>query len=119
MLRALETFEAVDYRFEVDGDVIEQGEAILVKLMVDSKSASMVVNGCLFLNTSSFRYLDFETEDGTAVARLYGDGTMLEVRADPSREVAPGVPRGQLRMLEDTVFDLESFVVVEEEDDEE
>ena len=63
MIRALETLEAVEYAYIVDGDTISEGEATLVKLMADSGSATMAVNGCLFLNVSSFRYLDFSTDD--------------------------------------------------------
>ncbi len=120
MVRALDTLEAVDYRYEVDGQTMEQGEATLVKLMVDSTSASMIVNGCLFLNISSFRFLDFATEDGIAVVRLRGDGTVLELRADPERDAAAAtdVRRGQLRLLEGSAYDLEPFVVVDDEDDE-
>ena len=60
MLRALETLENLDYRYVVAGELIEEGRAALVKLMADPESATLIVNGCLFLNVSSFRYLDFE-----------------------------------------------------------
>ena len=60
MLRALETLENLEYRFLAHGDVIQEGRAALVKLMADPESATLIVNGCLFLNVMSFRYLDFE-----------------------------------------------------------
>ena len=36
--------------------------------MADPESATLVVNGCLFLNVASFRYLDFEPVEGDAGA---------------------------------------------------
>ncbi len=118
MIRALETLEAVDYVYEVDGAVIDEGPATLVKLMFDSESSTIVVNSCLFLNVSSFRYLDFSTEDEIAVVQLFGDGTTLTLRTDPSREVED-LPRGQLRLIETPAFDLEPYLLGDDEDDEE
>ncbi|MDH4140356.1 MAG: hypothetical protein OEV43_07270 [Coriobacteriia bacterium] len=115
MIRALETLESLDYVYEVDGAVVAQGRATLVKLMADLESATMAVNGCLFLNVASFRYLDFATEDdGMCVMRLFGDGTVLTLVAEPENAT---MPKGQLRLLEEAPFDLESYVVEEEEDD--
>ena len=117
MLRALETLEAIDYSFEVDSQPMSEGSATLVKLIADEESATVAVNGCLFLNVSSFRYLDFETDlDGECVIRLYGDGTLLELRSDSERD-ADQPPRGQLRMLEDSLFDLRHYVVADDDDE--
>ncbi len=116
MIRALETLEAVEYRYEVDESVIAQGSTTLVKLMYDNDSATMVLNGCLFLNAASFKYLDFETtEANRCVVTLYGDGTRMTLTADSERDVVE-VPRGQLRLLEDAAFDA-TFVMSEEDDD--
>lgn len=115
MLRALETLEAVDYSYEVDGATVSEGASTLVKLMLDHESATMVVNGCLFLNVASFQYLDFATEDEHCVVRLFGDGTTLTLRADTERDLVE-VPRGQLRLLEEAAFDA-SFVLSDDEDD--
>lgn len=116
MIRALETLEAVEYRYEVDGNVISEGSTTLVKLMYDNESATMVLNGCLFLNAASFKYLDFETtESNRCVVTLFGDGTLLTLTADAERDVVE-VPRGQLRLLEDAAFDA-SFVMGDDEDD--
>lgn len=116
MIRALETLEALDYVYEVDGSVISEGAATLVKLSYDIDSATMVVNGCLFLNAASFTYLDFFTEeDDRCVMRLYGDGSTLTLRADKERDVVE-VPRGQLRLLEEAAFDA-SFVLGDDEDE--
>lgn len=117
MIRALETLEALEYRYEVDGTLISEGSTTLVKLMYDGDSATMVLNGCLFLNVASFKYLDFETTaENKCVVRLFGDGTTLVLTADSERDVVE-VPRGQLRLLEDAAFDA-SFVLGEDEDDE-
>lgn len=116
MIRALETLEALEYRYEMDGDVISEGSTTLVKLMYDNESATMVLNGCLFLNAASFKYLDFETtEQNRCVVTLHGDGTRLTLTADADRDVVE-VPRGQLRLLEDAAFDA-SFVMSDDEDD--
>ena len=62
MIRALETLEVVRFVQEVDGEVIAEGRATLVKLMADDESSTILVNGCLFLNVTSFRYLTFTTD---------------------------------------------------------
>lgn len=116
IIRALETLEALDYTYEVDGQMISEGAATLVKLSYDIDAATMIVNGCLFLNAASFTYLDFTTEDEQCVMRLFGDGSTLTLRADKERDVVE-VPRGQLRLLEEAAFDA-SFVLSEDEDDE-
>lgn len=116
MIRALETLEAVEYRYEIDETLIAEGSTTLVKLMFDADSATMVINGCLFLNAASFKYLDFETiENNRCVVRLFGEGTKLTLTADSERDVVE-VPRGQLRLLEDAAFDA-SFVMSDDEDD--
>jgi len=116
MLRALETLESLDFTWEIDGELIAEGEASLVKLMADPSSSTMAVNGCLFLNVASFRFLDFETEDGLCTMSLHGDGTLLTLIARPDRDTEP-VPRGQLRLLEESMFDFEHYVVGEDDED--
>jgi hypothetical protein len=119
MIRALETVEAVEYEYIVDGETISQGAATLVKIMADSDSATMIVNACLFLNVSSFRYLDFSTdEEGVCNVTLHGDGLTLALR---SLGAADGetVARGQLKLLEDAGFDLETFVFTDEDEEDE
>ena len=55
-----------------------EGRAALVKLMADPESATLVVNGCLFLNVLSFRYLDFEQlAEERWRFMLLGDGSTL------------------------------------------
>ncbi len=116
MLRALETLESVEYAYEVDGSVVTKGVATLVKLMADPVSATLVINGCLFVNVTSFRYLDFESlaEEGCSV-RLCGDGAALSLRTVP--DAGSGMTPGQLRLMEECEFDLTSFVTADDEDD--
>jgi len=59
MLRALETLESVKYEYVVDGNVISQGEGVVVKVFSSTETSTLVVNGCLFLNILSFNYLRF------------------------------------------------------------
>jgi len=117
MIRALETLEAVEYSYVVDGETISEGAATLVKIMADSGSATMVVNGCLFLNVASFRYLDFSTDEARACnVTLHGDGLTLTLRSLGQAD-GDTVARGQLKLLEDAGFDLESFVVTDEDEE--
>lgn len=119
MLRALETLEGVRYAFVVDGQVMSEGRATLVKLMADDESATVLVNACLFLNVGSFRYLDFTTDaEGDCSFCLIGDGMKLTLT--PADEADP-IPedRTRLRMLNELPFDEESVVALDEEDDEE
>lgn len=118
MLRALETLETLKYRQLVDGEKMAEGEAALVKLMAEPAASTILVNGCLFLNVLSFRYLTFMTaEDGSCTFELVGDGMtlVLEPVEDPE---APAAERVPVRLLEGTTFGSESFVTLDDEDDE-
>jgi hypothetical protein len=120
MLRALETLENLDYRYVVAGELIEEGNAALVKLMADPDSATLIVNGCLFLNVSSFRYLDFEQarEDRWSFV-LHGDGSVLELLSIPEAEGDDeGTKRPHL-LIEETVGDFDALIALDDEDDEE
>ncbi len=119
MLRALETLEGVRYRFLVHGDVMHEGEAALVKLMADSESSTLIVNGCLFLNVASFRYLDFEQDaEEQWKFTLHGDGSALELVAVPEtdEETAPGRPH---LLSEEMAPDFDVLITLDEDDDEE
>lgn len=120
MVRALETIEGLRYVYEVDGETIAEGSAALVKLMADGESATMLVNGCLFLNVASFRYLDFgreDEEDNGWVFRLHGDGSTLTLIPEDSVEARADEPTS-VRLIEAAGFDPGSFVTLEDEDDE-
>lgn len=118
MIRALETLENVDYRYVVCGNVIDEGASALVKLMADPDSATMIVNGCLFLNVGSYRYLDFtRNADDEWVFSLHADDSTLELIA---REPAEGSTDERPRLLsEEETGDFESLILLDDEDDEE
>jgi hypothetical protein len=119
MLRALETLENLDYRYVVDGELIEEGHAALVKLMADPESATLVVNGCLFLNVSSFRYLDFEkaTEDRWRFM-LHGDGSTFELLSLPETEGEDDDAKRPHLLSEETVGDFDALIALDDEDEE-
>jgi hypothetical protein len=119
MLRALETLENLDYRYVVTGELIEEGRAALVKLMADPDSATLVVNGCLFLNVSSFRYLDFEqaTEDRWSFV-LHGDGSVLELLSIPETENEDDSTKRPHLLSEEIVGDFDALIALDDEDDE-
>ncbi len=121
MLRALETIETLEYRYVVDGTVIDEGRAALVKLMADSESSTIVVNGCLFLNVASFRYLDFEAaDDGRWRFVLHGDDMALELLSVPEEDEqseSGESHRPRLLMAED-MEDFESLILLEDDDEE-
>jgi hypothetical protein len=120
MLRALETLETIEYRFVSLGELADEGRAALVKLMADEESATLVVNGCLFLNVLSFHYLDFEplAEDRWQFV-LHGDGTTLELVSVPeSDDEAQATGRPHL-LSEETAPDFESLIALEDDDEDE
>ena len=119
MLRALETLETLKYRFLVHGDAVDEGEAALVKLMADSESSTLIVNGCLFLNVASFRYLDFE-QDADEAWRfvLHGDGSTLELVAIPETEEEAAADRPRL-LSEELAPDFDVLIALDEDDEEE
>ncbi len=117
MVRVLETLEALHFTYAVDDSLVADGQATLVKIMADSESATMAVNGCLFINVASFRFLDFETIDEDLCAvHLRGDGTVLSLLAVRDAE-EPGVSAGQMRLIEESEFELSSFVIAEDDDE--
>lgn len=118
MIRALETLETVRFSQTVDGAVMAEGRATLVKLMADEESSTILVNGCLFLNVTSFRYLTFSTDDeGDCAFRLVGDGMDLTLLPAGDAEVRPVEPQA-MRLLEETAFDPDAFVAMEDDEDE-
>lgn len=119
MLRALETLENVRYRYLINGTAMDEGEAALVKLMADPDSSTLIVNGCLFLNVASYRYLDFEHDaEGEWRFLLHGDGSELELIALPEVSEDGAAVRPHL-LSEEVVpgFDV-LFALEDDEDDE-
>lgn len=119
MIRALETVEGLTYRQVLDGETIAEGRATLVKLMAEPGAATILVNGCLFLNVLSFRYLVFETDaSGNVVFELSGDGMKLQlvpVEEEDEATVAPN-PRAA-RLMETEAFDPDAFAVLDDDDE--
>jgi len=120
MLRALETLESVEYRFTSHGDLVDAGSAALVKLMADPESSTLVVNGCLFLNVLSFRYLDFEqvAEERWRFV-LHGDATTLELISIPETEEGNEADKHPHLLLEESAPDFESLIALDDEEDDE
>lgn len=122
MVRALETIETLTYVQTVDDQVMAAGKATLVKIMAEPGSSTILVNECLFLNVLSFRYLTFVTEeadDGLPVCRfdLVGDGMTLALVPTEDPET-PEECRMPARLLEAEAFETESFVLLDDDDDE-
>ena len=118
MVRALETVETFAYRYLVDGDLIGEGKATLVRIMADDESASVLVNGCLFLNVSSFQYLVFTLDDAAETRfELHVEGAVLELRPLDEPELRAG-QRQVIRLMEESAFDANSIVSLDDEDDE-
>ena len=87
--------------------------------MADNESATLVVNGCLFLNVLSFRYLDFEpvAEDRWRFM-LHGDGSDLELISIPEPEEEATTSGRPHLLSEETVPDFESLIALDDEDEE-
>jgi len=118
MLRALETLENVEYTFVAHGDVVSKGTAALVKLMADSESATLIVNGCLFLNVASYRFLDFDQDaDERWRFVLHGDDASLTLIHVPDTSEDPESRRPHL-LSEEEAPDFESLLLLDDEDDE-
>ncbi len=117
MVRALQTLETFDFVQEVDGEIMAEGRAALVKLMADTDSATILVNGCLFLNVLSFRYLTFTTDpEGRCTFRLAGDGTWLTLT--PLADTDPATcDATSMRLLEQDALGPGSFVALDDDED--
>lgn len=117
MVRALETVETFGYRYLVDGDVITEGKATLVRIMADEESASVLVNSCMFLNVSSFQYLNFHTDaEGQTRIELFVEGAVLEMTPLDEPELRTG-QRQVIRLMDESVFEGASFVSLDDEDE--
>jgi hypothetical protein len=121
MIRALETVEGLTYRQLLDGKTMAEGRATLVKLMAEPGASTILVNGCLFLNVLSFRYLTFETDpEAGVVFQLVADDMKLElIPAEEEDETAtPANPRAA-RLMEAESFDPDAYAMLDEDDEDE
>jgi hypothetical protein len=121
MVRALETVEGLTYRQILDGETMAEGRATLVKLMAEPNAATILVNGCLFLNVLSFRHLTFETDDdGHCVFELVGDGMKLELVPTEDEDEAATAPNPRaVRLMAAESFDPETYAVLDDDDEDE
>jgi hypothetical protein len=117
MVRALETLETLTYRQTVDGELMAEGKATLVKIMAEPGSSTILVNQCLFINVLSFRYLTFNTaEDGTCVFELNSDGMALTmVPVDDPEGAEERLPT---LLMESEDFEPGTYVVLDDDEDE-
>lgn len=121
MIRALETIEGLSYRQEFDGTVLSEGRATLVKIMAEPGAATILVNGCLFLNVLSFEYLTFETDpDGRVVFELYSDGMRLTLEpVEEEEENASATNPRAARIIEAESFDPDVYAMLDDDDEDE
>jgi hypothetical protein len=121
MVRALETIEGLTYSQIVDGDLLAEGRATLVKLMVEPGAATILVNGCLFLNVLSFRYLTFETDEaGDCSFELVGDGMRLLMKPTEDSDEPAATPSPRVaRLIEAESYDPDSYAMLEDDDEDE
>ena len=121
MIRALETIEGLTYKQIVDGAVLAEGRATLVKLMVEPGASTILVNGCLFLNVLSFRYLTFETSDaGSCTFELAGDGMRLVLQPTEDADETAAAPSPRVaRLIEAESYDPDSYAMLEDDDEDE
>ncbi len=119
MIRALETIEGLTYKQIVDGAVLAEGRATLVKLMVEPGASTILVNGCLFLNVLSFRYLTFETSDaGSCTFELAGDGMRLVLQPTEDADETAAAPSPRVaRLIEAESYDPDSYAMLEDDDE--
>lgn len=118
MLRTLETLETVRFEQVVDGQVISTGQAVIAGIFASRSSATLLVNAYLYVNINSFDYLRFYiNREGQTVVELNGDATVLKLTAIEA-ETAPPC-RLERRMYGDERYDEETFVLLEEESEEE
>jgi hypothetical protein len=102
----------------VHGETIEEGAAALVKLMADDESSTILVNGCLFLNIASFRYLDFEPVSSDIWRFvLHGDGSTLELVTVPEADEAAESGRPSL-LNNEAAPDFETLLAFDDDDEE-
>jgi hypothetical protein len=121
MVRALETIEGLTYRQIVDGELLAEGRATLVKLMVEPGAATILVNGCLFLNVLSFRHLTFETDDsGACTFELAGDGMRLIMQPTEDTEEPASMPPPRVaRLIEAEAYEADAYVMLDDDDEDE
>ncbi|RJQ54568.1 MAG: hypothetical protein C4521_04170 [Actinobacteria bacterium] len=118
MLRALETLETVRFEQVVDGRMISAGQAIIAAVFASRGSATLLVNGYLYININSFDYVRFYiNRTGQTVVELPSESMTLKLTAIEGEQSAPC--RYERRAYGDDRYDEETFVLLDEESEEE
>lgn len=80
MIRALETFECVNYYDFIGNKCHAKGEGIVIKVFASKDSATLIINCSVFLNVMSFEYLDFKHgKNGEAIVELFSGNRRLKL----------------------------------------
>jgi hypothetical protein len=87
--------------------------------MVEPGASTILVNGCLFLNVLSFRYLTFETSDaGSCTFELAGDGMRLVLQPTEDADETAAAPSPRVaRLIEAESYDPDSYAMLEDDDE--
>lgn len=116
MLRALETFENLKYEYIVDGQVVQKGEGVLLKVFASRNSATLIINNCIFVNVLSFNYLNFkQLPNGQTAVELIEDSKALRIEST-DEEVRPARVNKEILASVDQFDDEETFALLEEGD---
>lgn len=119
MLRALETFENLNYDYIVDGHTVACGSGDLVKVFASKNSATMIINNCVFINVLSFNYLNFRTlDDGHTEIDLMADSRILRLVSTNIESKTSMVVKDSQPSV-DQFADEETFALLEESENEE
>lgn len=119
VLRVLETLDAVDYSYAVEGDVMSSGQALVNQVFAGRETATLLVNNCLFLNVNSFEYVRFwqEAVEGApdhTIIELHQGTTVLKLIPLPDEESESQQPL-QRQMFPQPEFDEETLLVLDED----
>lgn len=80
MIRALETVENVTYLDIVDERIVSGGDGIVLRVFSNKENATLILNGALFINVSSFNYLHFGPDkEGRATLDLVNNSRILRL----------------------------------------
>lgn len=118
MLRALETLDTIRYEQIVDSQTMSSGEATIAGIFASRHAATLLVNAFLYININSFDYLRFYLNgEGRTVVELAGDSMTLKLTAIEGEATPPC--KLERRMYGDERYDEETFVLLDEESEEE
>ena len=126
MVRVLRDLGQVCYQDVVDGEVMRQGEGIIVEVSANDHASTVVVNKRLYLNVQSFDYLRLSCDEaGDSVLELVSDHRSLRLLplSDPLRDRDQVLPDAEIasqnaldRLLEDHLTEAYLDEMDEEED---